>query len=207
MPNPNFAGAIYVGPSIAADGDYTTLRGGRSGEGIFSACHAGYYEAVYRGNCYSAGNAAAITFGTALTATGVTYHLYNPFNSGKNLVVLKCAINIITASTSGSIVYCANVIGSAAAPTTPTKLTVVNNLLGSANVGVGQALSVAGLPAVPTQLRPVAGATATLANVTSQFIDWIDGEFIVGPGCVLSIQGITIVGTGLCGMSWEEVLI
>lgn len=187
------------------EGAFSPMQATRTGEQRVSQAHARYAEAVARGNCFAGGNAAAVTFGTALTATGVTFHLYNPAGSKVNLYVMKCVINIITATTSGTIVYAANIAPTAAVPATNTAITIVNLLLGSANAPQAKLYSVTTLPAAPTQLRPVGGAVATAAaNAPSTVIDDVNGEIVVGQGCVLSVQGITIAGTGIIGMSWEE---
>lgn len=181
----------------------TRPRAGASGEWVLGAAHAPHFEAASRGNVYSACNAAAITFGTALTATGVTFHLSNPINSKVDLVILHAAVNIITATTSGTIVL-ATSYSSVTAPATNTAITVVGGK-GINGGGVGQAYSVSTLPVAPTAHRVLGGCVATVANVPAIIRDDINGAIVLGPGTQLSIQGITIVGTGICSMTWEEV--
>ena len=160
------------------------------------------------GNVYSACNSAAVTFGTALPATGVTFHLHNPSGSNVNLELVHAAVNIVTCTVSGTIVYALNSLSTAAAPATTTAITVVSNLLGDTSTGAGRAYSVATLPSVPVQGRILAGAIATPANVAPTAVhDNPRGSIIIGPGCVLSFQGITIAGTGLFSAQWREVQI
>lgn len=163
--------------------------------------HARYQEAVLRGNVYMACNQAVVTFGTALTATGVTFHLCNPIGSKVNLVVLQSQLTVVSCTVAGSIVYAANVTNPTAV-TVGTDLTVQNALLNGSS-GIGKAKSATTLPAAPVAVRPwVSGITAAGFGT---LVDYVDGALIVGPGCTLSVQGITIAGTGLIGMCWEEV--
>ena len=193
-----------VGPQTPqADGVVLQYpRGCKTGELGTSQCHAPHYEAASRGKLFMASNQSVVTFGTALTATGVTFHLYNPVGSPVNLVVLQTQITVLTAGTGGHIVYAANVNPLAAAPATNTELVVRNAKLDLAP-GFGKAYSVTTLPAAPVAVRPFIGAI-TAAGIGA-FVDYVDGAIILGPNTCLSIQGITIVGTGLIGMLWEEV--
>jgi hypothetical protein len=189
------------GPTFVADGN-TALRERRdkTNASVFAAAHAAHHEAASRNKVFMACNQAVVTFGTALTATGVTFHLCNPIGSSVDLVVLQTTVTILTAGTGGHLVYAWNPPSSTAV-TAGTALAVVNRLGSS---GVGQAKSATTLPvAAPTAIRTLAGAitAAGINNIT----DYVDGAIIVAPGAQLSIQGITIVGTGLIGMCWEEV--
>ena len=197
-----------VGPVWQGDGSIVTNpRAGNTGELITGGAHAKYFEAASRGKVFHACNGAAITFGTALTATGVTFHLCNPIGSPVNLVVIHCGLTIITATTSGSIVYAANPV-SATAVTAGTALTVLNGLL-SGSAGYGLAKSATTLPAAPVAIRALAtgffvGTTPAMA-AGAAILDVVDGAIVVAPGSQLSVQGITVVGTGLVSMAWEEV--
>ena len=164
--------------------------------------HAPHYEAATRGKLMCASNQAVITFGTALTATAVTFTLYNPLGSPVNLVVLQTQVTVLTCSTGGHVVYAANVNNAAAIPATNTELVVRNCKLDGA-AGFGKVYSVTTLPAAPVAIRPLIGGI-TAAGVAS-FVDYVDGCIVLGPNTAVTLQGITIVGTGLVGMVWEEV--
>ena len=78
----------------------------------------------------------------------------------------------------------------------------VNNCNGAA--GIVLAKSATTLPAVPTAI----GALASVITAAGAFpiVDYVDGAIVVAPGATLSIQGITVVGTGeLISMAWAEV--
>lgn len=189
-----------VGPTFTSDGQISRRdRVGRTGAFITGAAHSDYYEQASRGKVYHACTQAVATFGTALTSTGVTFHLWNPPGSSVNLEVLHCGATILTAGTGGHLVYAYNIPTTGAAPAA-TQITVVN---GFGTNGLGKAYSAATLPATPIAIRTL-GAAITAAS-TNFISDYVNGSIIVPPGAVLSIQGITIVGTGLIGMTWSEV--
>jgi hypothetical protein len=162
---------------------------------------AEYEEMVSRGEVYCASNQSVVTFGTALTATAVTFTLYNPAGSPVDLVLLQCGVTILTAGTGGHLVYAANVNNSAAAPATNTSLSVRNAKLDLA-AGYAQAYSATTLPAAPVAIRTLASAI-TAAGVFN-IMDDLKGAIVIGPNTAVTVQGITIVGTGLISMFWRE---
>lgn len=178
------------------------LRIGSDGALCTQNAHAKYAEATLRGNVFCASSQSVATFGTALTATAVTFTLYNPVASGKNLVILQTGVTVLTAGTGGHLVYAANVNPVAAIPATNTELTIRNGLLGYGS-GVAKVYSVTTLPAAPVAVRTLAGAI-TAAGVNN-IVDYVDGALVLSPNTAITIQGITIVGTGLISMVWEEV--
>ncbi len=189
-----------AGPQRFPDGSRgTRLRAGKTGELSVGVTHAEHYEACSRNRVYSASLGAVATFGTALTATGVTFHLCNPIGSGYDLVVLQTGLTILTAGTGGHVVYAYN-SPHPTAVTAGTAISVFNRLGGS---GVGLAKSATTLPAVPVAIRTLAGAIT--AAGTNAIVDYVNGALVISPGASLSIQGITVVGTGLISMVWEEV--
>lgn len=188
------------GPTFNADGvEVIRARFGRTGEQVTTFGHGQHYEQTSRGKVFWACNQSVITFGTALTGTGVTFHLWNPPGSAVNLEILQTRITVLTGGTGGHIVYAWNA-PSLTAVSAGTALGV-NNLFGVA--GIGLAKSATTLPAAPV-------AIATLASVVTaagifQITDYVDGAIVVAPGAILSVQGITVVGTGLVSMAWAEV--
>jgi hypothetical protein len=192
------------GPQAIQDGSVNTVRLTKDSSAGAQDTHARYQEAVYRGNVFSAANTAAVTIGV-LTATGVTFHLYNPAASGKNLVVLTVSFAPSSATFVVSPVWLV-VNAQATAPTGTTALVVRNNLLGAGAAAVGQVFSAATLAAVPVPVRPFFTVPATA--LTSLFVckDEVAGEIIVGPGQVLSVQGnVAATAVGFLAASWEEI--
>lgn len=175
------------------------LRTGKMGELYVGAAHSPLFEAVSRGRCRMACNQSAITFGTALTGTAVTFTLGNPTGSGYVLSILHCGVTMITSTTAGSLVYAAGAIHSAVG----TPLTVQNAYFGGGGPGVGLASAACTLPAAPVAVRTLASGFTTNANASIH--DHVNGGIVIYPGYAITIQGITIVGTGLIDMLWEEV--
>lgn len=162
-----------------------------------------YEELCSRGELYCACSQAAITFGTALTATAVTFTLYNPVGSPVDLVLMNVGVTVITGTTAGSIVLAANVNNSAAAPATNTSLTVRNAKLDGSS-GYGVAYSVTTLPAAPVAIRTL-GFVVSTAPVNAGIInDEVKGAVILGPNTAVTVQGVTVAGTGLISMLWHE---
>lgn len=192
-----------VGPyTPVADGSYQDrLRAGKTGELIVADRGAKFYEAVSRGKVFCACNQTVITFGTALTATGVTFTLTNPYGSGYNLALLSCGVTFVTSSTAGSLVYAYN-YNAATAVVHGTPLIVRNAKLDLSS-GVGLADGAATIPAAPVAIRTLASGFTTNANMSVR--DYVDGQIVIAPGSSVTVQGITIVGTGLIDMFWEEV--
>jgi hypothetical protein len=195
-----------VGPQYLADGVPGVPSLERTGGFRIVQAHGRYHEAVMRGNVYTYGLLAVCTFGTALTATMVTLSLTNPAGSGKNLSILRGTATVVTSSTAGSLVWAACVNPVAAAVVHGTPGIAYNCLLGSGNKPVGLVDSASTLPAAPTMLRPMAFGPVTATATTGSIIDTVDGEFVLTPGTAITIQGLTIVGTGLLSITWEEVV-
>lgn len=190
----------FAGPTFLGDGATSQKeRRTRTNASVVSAGHAGLFEAASRNRIYAACNQAVVTFGTALTATGVTFHLWNPWGSPVDLVVLHTTLTVLTGGTGGHLVYAYNT-PTVAAPAAGTALTTYNRLGVS---GYGLAKSAATLAAAPVAIRTLAGVitAAGVNNIT----DYVEGAIVLAPGAALSIQGITVVGTGLISMCWEEV--
>lgn len=162
-----------------------------------------YSELARRGMVYSACNSAAITFGTALTATGVTFHLCNPIGSLFDLHVIAGGISVITSTVGGTVVWAQNAI-SGTAVTAGTPLTPMNR---SGASGVGLAKSATTLPAAPTAMRVMAGigVIAAAAGIQALGSDYVGGAIVVPPGGQVSLQGITVAGTGIFSMVWAEI--
>ncbi len=162
-----------------------------------------YEEMASRGEVYCACNQAAVTFGTALTATAVTFTLYNPVGSPVDLVLLNVGVTFATGTTAGELVLAANVNNNAAVPGTNTALTVRNaRLEGSAGYGV--AYSVTTLPSAPVAIRTVGYVVSTAPVNAGILNDEVKGAVILGPNTAVTVQGITVVATGLVSMFWRE---
>lgn len=188
---------------------------GEYGDQLASELQPRYYEMNYRGQVFSACNTAAVTIGV-LAATNVSYALYNPPNSGKNLVIIDAGFGAAsTVFGSGSVFFAYN--PQTTTPGGTTALTIKSNLLtGNPAASVAAAYSTATLSSTPIAVRPfygcVAAAASTATPISAQCVpfvkDDVAGELIVAPGGVLSIQGsVAAVANGFVGISWAEVAI
>ncbi len=162
-----------------------------------------YEEMTARGEVYCACNQAAVTFGTALTLTAVTFTLSNPVGSPVDLVLLNVAVTFATGTTAGELVLAANVNNNAVAITHGTPLTVRNARLDGA-AGYGLADSAATLPAAPVAIRTLGYVVSTAPVNAGILNDEVKGAVILGPNTAVTVQGITCVATGLVSMFWRE---
>ncbi len=163
-----------------------------------------YEEITARGEVYCACNQTAVTLGTALTGTAVTFTLYNPIGSPVDLVLLNVHVALATGTTAGEIVLAGNVNNNAAAVTLGgTNLTVYNARL-DGSAGYGKAAQSCTLPVAPVAIRTV-GYVVSTAPVNAGIInDEVKGGVVLGPNTAVTVQGITVVGTAQISMFWRE---
>jgi hypothetical protein len=197
-----------AGQNIVQDGAESELRLGRYGALAMMSSHARYYDAVVRGNVFVASLQSAVALGTALTATAVTFTLYNPAGSGKNLVIMQTSLAVVVATTAGFVVYAVNGTPGQAVPATVTVLAsgIQNALVGGGSNPTGVVYSAATLPAAPVARRVLGGIISTTPGGVHTIVDQIDGGIVLTPNMAVTIQGITTNATGVIGMVWEEVL-
>lgn len=158
----------------------------------------------WSGKIYSAANQAAQAVSVALATTYTGIGIYNPPNSGVNLVPLKIkfALSVAPAAIATLGILAAWASGGAVTAQT-AKLTVQNAIIGNNGTGNGIALSQATIVA-PTwydQLRDGFTAAA-LPNPTGT--DYIDGYSLVSPGGFYALGALTAV-TGLGSIFWAEL--
>ncbi len=178
-----------------------------------SGTQSKYQDAVMRGRVFAASTASSgVAPGTTISTTAA-FSLYNASTSGVNLVILRASMGFVSGTIgSGSVLFTGNITPGAAA-TTGTAITGRNCYLGAGQVtSAGAALTTATLPGTPVILRPFCCLTQVVVGTTATGIDtvWqdVDGEFIVAPGCTISLQGLAGAGTSplvVFGMTWEEV--
>lgn len=168
-----------------------------------------FFDAVDRGVMFCGGTAASgVAPGTSIGTTAAA-SLYNPLGSGFKAVVYRVSLGYVSGTLGAGVIhYVANTNPKAAA-TTGTAVTGVNCKFGGA-ASVCQALTTATLPATPTVLRPFASLGASLASTAVQpwqIWDDVDGEFVVMPGCTLSLEATAAAGSTplvVYGWTWAE---
>ncbi len=218
-----------VGPTFGGSGTAAPFRADITGAQIVTDAHGRFQEAALRGALFSAGMTATsianVTFTTAtLGATGTPIiGVWNPLNSGKNVVILQARLQItITAATAtggGTFMWCTAVNQSAIS----TGITPLNRaslaasgavakgyantaLTGlSGNLTIQEASGVQG--GVIGNFSQVGTAVGFVPATGSAVIDPIDGAFIVPPGGVLALLCTTtpVALTAASSLLWEEV--
>lgn len=201
-----------TGPVYSADGPASQdVRQGSHGEAIVQQGGGKYKEAVKRGNCYSATTAATgVAPGTALGTTSA-FTLYNPVGSGKNLILQRASMGLISGTLGAGVVWITAGPTTDAVPT-GTAITPKNKLIGSANTSIATALTTATVTTQATKQIDVLcslneGVIATTA-INNELIDKdFDGNLIIGPGTAISIQATAAAGSSplvVFSVHWEE---
>jgi hypothetical protein len=199
-----------VGPIYAQDGTTADPRLTRDGGATVQDLHGHFYESAYRGALFTACNAVAgVAPGTALgTAPPLT--LWNPPNSGKNLVVLKATAGYVSGTLgAGVIVYAQN--PQLTLPSSGTQLTAISSQIGNGATAACKPNTGSTVAATQTIVRPAWSLGASLATTAGDpwaLVDIPDGEFIILPGNAFSLSGITAAGSTplmIFSLLWEEV--
>ena len=206
------------GPQVS-DGGNAQGRFGRQSDLIVSELQGRYYEQTKRGNKFSFNSPATTTgiaalhlLGAAAAAAG-QFALINPVNSGKDLVLTKLGISIISGTVPAGPVW--HALFPAAGVVVAKNNTIVNNYgnggVGSVAVDFNHAASTAlagtGAP-VPIRQSVVdlsAGTFADLAGTNG--LEVIDGDIIVPPGVGWTLQW-SGAGTSVLNyysLTWDEV--
>ena len=199
-----------VGGQQLANGSLAPISLTKDGA-INALVYGKYAEAVLRGIVWSGSTAATgVAPGTSVGTTAA-FSLYNPIGSGVRLVVLRTTMGYISGTLgAGTVHYLANTNPSATA-TTGTAITAKNALLSDAT-SAGRPFTTATIPS-PSLLRPFCSLQASLASTAVApwyMVDDVDGEFIVPPGCTLSLHATAAGGSSplvVFGMTWAEVTI
>lgn len=203
---------LLVGqPGTASTPPNTVLpvRGGQMGDVIVSELHGRYYETNYRKNLYAA-YAAAQTLAAAGTAmTGL--QLYNPTNSGVNLVISKVNVGVIVTSATMTGVAVGAGIGQPAAPTSQTAATQSSTLqIGASNKSNGLAVNAGTFVNAPIPLFGILHNTAAIGTTgedDSGLVD-LEGSLIITPGnyfAFIATGAASAASAVNLSVIWEEV--
>ena len=206
-----------VGPSSTQSvtpGATPPVRMGQNGDVIVSELHGRYYEQAYRQNIFtlSVSTAAAITAYVGAAGGTPQIAVYNPLNSGKNLVPIQAGYNNVVAASGAGTVSWALWYGPTAAITQTTLTYPTNaytlNKVGSVTQGftnVALTSSTALTNAYPIGYYYWATAAGAFQSGPT-FVD-INGSFIVPPGCMMALGGSAALtsATWIGSLTWEEV--
>lgn len=203
-----------VGPVYGADGVAAVdVRQGSHAEGIVQQAGGKYKEATKRGNVYSAMTAVSgVAPGTALGTTAA-FCLYNPIGSGKNLIVQKLGMGLISGTLGAGIVnITSDTVPSPAAIPTGTAITPRNRNTGAPNASAASPLTTA---TVTTTAGKMIGILCSLNEVVvattavnDEIIEKdIDGEIVVAPGSYVCLHATAAAGSSplvVFTATWEE---
>jgi len=196
-------------PNWAAGASAQPFSQDQFGASLTSELNARYANLVLSGSVFGVTFASASLAAPSATATGA-FSLFNPANSGKNLVLLQVgfSLGITTASTTA-----ANIGFQFVPNQTPTAVTAGNTpqnaLIGSGNISIAKAYTAGTLVGAPTVLGyTFQGFYSDLA--ASDFVVApfdIGGAVIIAPGSGIdintSVAVTTIVGTFT--LIWAEL--
>jgi len=141
-----------------------------------------------------------------LSATTPALTLYNPVNSGVNLVLLTVTVGVTADPAAESVLMLAYNSSTAAAPTATTDATMVSSLIGTTTAPKGRCYRVATLAAAPVAFRFLGSVLAAASTSTFTIIDRINGEVVIPPGGCISIQATSAISV-LTSYTWKEVTI
>ena len=206
-------------PAALADGVEATARIGRMSEIIVSELQGRYYENTKRQNVFSVPGVATTTgiaalhqLGSAAAAAG-QFAIMNPPNSGKDLVLLRATVAVISGTVPAGPVW--HVFFNAASVATTKSGTIVGNY---GNIGASvandfvnaasTAMASSG-KAVVSRQSPINFSAGTYANLGGTAIaqDIVDGDLIIPPGVGWTLQwsgqGTSVLN--YYGATWAEV--
>ncbi len=212
---------LKTGLAQLADGAFNTLRGSRMGATVVTDGHSRYYEEASRGVVFSltltattTGIAAGNLFGAAAAAV-TQFALLNPANSGKNLVLQKLGIGIISGTAGAGPLFHGFISGASSISVATTGGTIRSNILSGGASSVAIPYSLAAGSALTGGLAPVthriaafsstgtAQATVGLVNAVEE----IAGDIIVPPNTawlpLWSAAGTTLLNA--YSVTWSEV--
>jgi hypothetical protein len=160
------------------------------------------------GLIFGATFASAATAAASATATGA-FALFNPSNSGKNLVLLDALASLTTVVAATTVLQIGYQPIPNQTPTAQTATTVISNLLvGSGNLSVAKALTAGTVVGAPTAtVRSFASFYMDLAagdQVTS-VRDQLDGALIIAPGSTVAIVSVANTPTINLSLTWAEL--
>lgn len=141
-----------------------------------------------------------------LSATTPALTLYNPVNSGVNLVLLTVTVGITADPAAESVLMLAYNSSTATAPSSTTDATMVSSVIGSTPAPKGRCYRVATLAAAPVAFRFLGSVLAASSTAFTQIIDKVNGEVVIPPGGCVSIQATSAISV-LVSYSWKEVAV
>ena len=205
-----------VGVQALSNGSQSNMTLGRSGEQLVSEWQPRYYSLVKQGLVYGFSSAAitvAATHVSRLSANTGTpvIGIWNPANSGKDIVILKHGISTVSGQPGGPFVWNYGLVTTTAAALS----TVVNAKFGQSPSG-----SIAAVYSNVVTTSSLAGVlafhAAAITNITgagnggpSTFYDDRGGDILIPPGAWGALAA-TVTGTShviQASVIWAEIAV
>ena len=177
--------------------------------GLITSTAGDYKDITLAGRHFFAYMASSnVALYSATAAIGI--QVYNPANSGVNLVLHKwsCIVWASSASMTGLMLAIGNAFTAAPVVVTPLTLTGRTNLSGATAVtGVCAATGAATILATPVPVWPLFHNTAGINTVGAEVIGGdLQGSFAFAPGTVAIIGALGAAGVTVnLGLTYEEV--
>jgi hypothetical protein len=142
---------------------------------------------------------------TALSTTATGLILYNPWGSGKKLIVVdaRFAFSAVPTAAGAVMLSTGNTPSSAATPAGTTDVIWSADGSGVSTVSAGRVFTIATLNVVNVYVCPLAVASSTTASADLHGLP--EGGFIVGQGNYVMFSHVTTVATGIGSFAWVEV--
>lgn len=153
--------------------------------------------------CASSGT---VTTQAGVSASSPTISLFNPANSGKNLVLLDAGLVFMASPAAASDVVLAFNVTPSSGPQTGTgaRGVVTPALIGkSSTTALGVCNLLGNLPAVPSAFRVLGGTTGASAISGVVLTDSTNGKVVIPPGGLVSVQTTTAANV-LAHLLWRE---
>lgn len=187
----------------------SSQRFDKTAASVFAQAHGKYYQANELNQlfsaCHNAGDAPVQTISTTAQMC-----IYNPIGSTVRLILCKVVAAYVSGTIgTGTVFHCLNNTNTQTAPTGTAATGGVINLAGG-GAGQGQYFSTATVVAGKVT-RPWFGLAPYLASSVVAFptyVEDMDGEIVIQPGCSYQVQSIAAAGTSplfAWGAVWEEV--
>ena len=211
------AGTVLHGqntaPNAATGTSNQPIAQDQAGSVFLSEFFPRYSQATLQGDVFEMNFPAAAFAAPSSTALGA-FNLFNPANSGKNLILLDAQVALTAFTPVTSVATAIGVIfipNQTPTSTTSTGVTIYNALVGSGNASVAKGYvtgTVVGASVLAQRvladfwINTAVGASPLIAK------DEIAGAIIIPPGSGIEIQGVSGTEadvTGIVGLTWVEL--
>ena len=142
---------------------------------------------------------------TALSTTATGLILYNPWGSGKRLIVVDAvfAFSAVPTAAGAVMLSAAGSVSQAATPAGTAAVVYHADCSGVSTGNAGKVFTIATLPVVNVYIRPVSVASTTSGSGTHIRVP--EGGITIVPGNYLHFSHVTTVATGIGSYLWIEV--